>query len=207
MSRERVRDTWSAKRWFTVLAPAYFGNVEIGLTPADSSDKVIGRVMEATLYDITGDFSLIHVKLYFKIVSVSGETAQTEFYGHEFARDYLKSLVRRGTSKIDGIFDVTTKDGRALRVYPVAFTVNRVKTSQEKTIRKIMKEVVEKKAGQLNYGDFAQEIVLGKVASEIYNLARRIVPLRKCEIWKTKPIRVRAKTAETLQIEGAQTAT
>jgi len=206
MSRERVKDSWSAKKWFTVLAPTYFGNVEIGLTPADRPEKVIGRVMEATLYDITGDFSLIHVKLYFRIIDVSGEVAQTEFYGHEFTRDYLKSLVRRGTSKVDGIFDVVTKDGRALRVYPVAFTINRIKTSQEKIIRNVMGEVVEKKAEQLNYGEYAQEVVLGKIASEIYNLARKIVPLRKCEVWKTKPIKVRAKTVETLRAETQATA-
>ncbi|MEM3149362.1 MAG: hypothetical protein QXQ21_10740, partial [Candidatus Jordarchaeales archaeon] len=130
----------------------------------------------------------------------------TEFYGHEFTRDYLKSLVRRGTSKVDGIFDVVTKDGRALRVYPVAFTINRIKTSQEKIIRNVMGEVVEKKAEQLNYGEYAQEVVLGKIASEIYNLARKIVPLRKCEVWKTKPIKVRAKTVETLRAETQATA-
>ncbi|MEM1657686.1 MAG: 30S ribosomal protein S3ae [Candidatus Jordarchaeales archaeon] len=207
MSKERVKDKWITKKWFTVLAPAYFGNVEIGLTPADSPEKVIGRVIETTLYNITGDFSLIHVKIYFKIISVSGEVAQTEFYGHEFARDYLRSLIRRGTSKVDGIFDVTTKDGRALRVYPVAFTVNRIKTSQEKAIRKIMEEVVKRKAEQLNYGEFAQEAVLGKIASEIYNLAKKIVPLRKCEIWKTKPIKARAKIGEVSQVEEAQVAT
>ncbi len=198
-ARDRVRDTWSMKKWFTVLAPPYFGNVEIGLTPADSPEKVLGRVIETTLYDVTGDFSLVHVKLYFKIVNISGEMAETEFHGHEFTRDYLRSLVRRGTSKVNGIFDVTTKDGRVLRVYPVAFTVNRIKTSQEKVIRKMMKDVVESKAEQLNYGDFAQEVVLGKIASEIYNLARKIVPLRKCEVWKTKSIKVRARTLEMLQ--------
>ncbi|MHA1608358.1 MAG: 30S ribosomal protein S3ae [Candidatus Freyarchaeota archaeon] len=200
MSRkERVKDTWSTKKWFTVLAPPYFGNVEIGLTPANSPEKILGRVMETTLYDITGDFSLIHVKLYFKIINVSGDVAQTEFHGHEFARDFLRSLIRRGSSKVEGIFDVVTRDGRGLRVYPVAFTVNRIKTSQEKAIRKVMKEIVENKAKQLDYGDFAQEMVLGKVGSEIYNLARKIAPLRKCDVWKSKPIKLRTRVVEVGQ--------
>ncbi|MEM1798552.1 MAG: hypothetical protein QXX87_04940, partial [Candidatus Jordarchaeales archaeon] len=74
-------------------------------------------------------------------------------------------------------------------------------------IRKIMEEVVKRKAEQLNYGEFAQEAVLGKIASEIYNLAKKIVPLRKCEIWKTKPIKARAKIGEVSQVEEAQVAT
>jgi small subunit ribosomal protein S3Ae len=172
-----------------VVAPSYFGNAEIGSTPSDSDKKVIGRIVDASLYDLTGDFSLAHVKIYFRINEIKGNKAITTFKGHDIARDYLRSLVRRGSSRIASIFDVKTKDGYEFRVTTIAFSVGRARTSQEKIIRSLMKTITQKKAKELKLEGFAQEAVLGKIGSEIYNEAKKTLPLRKCEIVKTKLIR------------------
>ena len=184
-----MSSTWITKTWFNVVAPSYFGNVEIGLTPSSTDEKLIGRVIETSLYDLTGDFSLAHVKLYFRIKEIKGNNAVTSFKGHDFARDYLRSLVRRGSSRIAGIFDITTKDGYTLRATSIAFSVGRARTSQKKIIRSIMKEILEKKGKDLKFDSFVQEAVLGKIGSEIYNEAKKTLPLRKCEIVKTKLLR------------------
>ena len=185
MSR-RVRDKWRAKSWYTVISPPYFGNVELGLVPASEPEKLIGRVVELTLYDITNDFSHQYLKMYFQIIDVDGKTAKTIFKGHEYSRDYLRSLVRRRTTRVDGIFNVTTKDGYKLRVAVCAFTLTRIKTSQESAIRKIMQKIVDEKAAQLTFAEFVQEAVLGKIASDIYNEAKKIAPLRHVGVRKTK---------------------
>ncbi|MBS7620862.1 30S ribosomal protein S3ae [Candidatus Bathyarchaeota archaeon] len=186
MSLKKVRDKWRSKAWYTVVAPPYFGNVELGTIPADAPEKLIGRVMEATLYDITGDFSHQYLKLYFQITQVEGKTARTMFKGHEYSRDYLRSLVRRRTTKVDGIFNVSTKDGYRFRVAVCAFTLSRIKTSQEYAIRKIMAKIIEEKSAALTMDQFVQELVLGKIASDIYNEARKIVPLRHVGARKSK---------------------
>lgn len=186
MSTKKVRDRWRSKIWYTVVAPPYFGNVELGAIPADEPEKLIGRVMEVTLYDITGDFSHQYMKLYFQITQVEGKTARTMFKGHEYSRDYLRSLVRRRTTKVDGIFNVSTKDGYRFRVAVCAFTLTRIKTSQERAIRKIMAKIVEEKSAALTMDQFVQEMVLGKIASDIYNEARKIVPLRHVGVRKSK---------------------
>lgn len=186
MSTKKVRDKWRSKAWYTVVAPPYFGNVELGTIPADETEKLIGRVIEATLYDITGDFAHQYMKIYFQITSVEGKTARTMFKGHEYSRDYLRSLVRRRTTKVDGIFNVSTKDGYRLRVAVCAFTLSRIKTSQEEVIRKIMAKIVEEKSKALTMDQFVQEMVLGKIASDIYNEAKKVVPLRHVGVRKSK---------------------
>ncbi len=169
-----------------MVSPPYFGNVELGLVPASDPSKLIGRVVESTLYDITNDFSHQYLKMYFQITEVDGKTAKTIFKGHEYSRDYLRSLVRRRTTRVDGIFNVITKDGYKLRVSVCAFTLSRIKTSQEEAIRKIMQKIVEEKASQLTYDQFVQEAVLGKIASDIYNEAKKIAPLRHVGVRKSK---------------------
>jgi len=186
MSRSRTRDKWRRKEWFTVVSPPYFGGKELYIIPADKPEKLIGRIVDATLYDITDDFTHQTIKMYFQIIDVDGKMAKTIFKGHEYSRDFLRSLVRRRTTKVDGIFTITTADGYKLRVYAVAFTHKRIKTSQEKAIRKIMKEIIEKKAEELSFDKFVQEAVLGKIASDIYNEAKKIVPLRHVGIRKSK---------------------
>ena len=169
-----------------MVSPPYFGNVELGLVPASDPSKLIGRVVESTLYEITNDFSHQYLKMYFQITEVDGKTAKTIFKGHEYSRDYLRSLVRRRTTRVDGIFNVTTRDGYKLRVSVCAFTLSRIKTSQEEAIRKIMQKIVEEKASQLTYDQFVQEAVLGKIASDIYNEAKKIAPLRHVGVRKSK---------------------
>jgi small subunit ribosomal protein S3Ae len=183
---KKVRDKWRSKAWYTVLAPPYFGNVELGAVPADEQEKLVGRVIDSTLYDITNDFAHQYLKMYFQITEVEGKTAKTMFKGHEYSRDYLRSLVRRRTTKVDGLFNITTKDGYKLRVAISAFTLSRIKTSQEKAVRTIMEKIIKEKASSLTLDQFAQEMVLGKIASDIYNEAKKIVPLRHVGIRKSK---------------------
>jgi small subunit ribosomal protein S3Ae len=169
-----------------VMAPPYFGNVELGAIPSDEPEKLIGRIIDSTLYDVTNDFSHQYLKMYFQVKEIEGKTAQTIFKGHEYSRDYLRSLVRRRTTKVDGLFNVTTKDGYKLRLAASAFTLSRIRTTQEKAIRIIMSKIINEKAKALTLDQYAQEMVLGKIASDIYNEAKKVAPLRHVGIRDSK---------------------
>lgn len=185
---KRVRDKWRGKAWYMVVAPPFFGNVELGALPAEEPEQLIGRVVEATLYDITSDFSHQYLKMFFQINEIDGKTARTLFKGHEYSRDYLRSLVRRRTTKVDGLFNLTTKEGYKLRVAVSALTLSRINTSQEKLIRNMMGKTVNEKAAALTLDQFVQEMVLGKIASDVYNKAKKVAPLRHVGIRKSKLI-------------------
>jgi small subunit ribosomal protein S3Ae len=91
---------------------------------------------------------------------------------------------------MDGIFNATTKDQFSMRISVVAFTRDRIKASQEHGIRQMMKQIVDEKAAALNYEQLSQEIVLGKVGSDIYNLAKKIAPLRHVGVRKSKVVSI-----------------
>ena len=183
---KHVRDKWRGKSWYMVVAPSFFGNIELGSIPAQEDDQLIDRVVEATLYDITGDFSHHYLKMFFQINEIDGKSAKTLFKGHEYSRDYLRSLVRRRTTKVDGLFNLITKDGYKLRISVSALTLSRIKTSQEKIIRNMMEKTIKEKAAALSLDQFVQEMVLGKIASDIYNQAKLVAPLRHVGIRKSK---------------------
>ena len=180
-----------------VIAPSFFGNIELGSIPAQDEKMMIDRVVEATLYDITGDFSHHYLKMFFQINEIDGKSAKTLFKGHEYSRDYLRSLVRRRTTKVDGLFNLITKDGYKLRISVSALTLSRIKTSQEKIIRNMMEKTVKEKAVALTLDQFVQEMVLGKIASDIYNQAKLVAPLRHVGIRKSKLIAAPIKLPST----------
>ena len=185
MSRT-IRDKWRRKDWYDIILPRYFGETKVGETPSDDPDKVMGRVFETTLAAITGDFSQEYMKMYFQVNELEGHTARTVFKGHEYLRDYLRSLVRRRSTKVDGFFRVYTKDGYRVKIVVTAMTQRRIQTSQEFAIRQIMQEIVEEKAENLTYDQLAHEMVLGKLASDVYNRAKNVTSLRHIGVRKSE---------------------
>jgi len=199
----KVRDKWRAKEWYDVYSPSYFGELVVASVPVEDPGALVGRVVETTLYDITNDFAHQSIKLYFLIVNSKDHRAETILKSHEYATDYLRSLVRRGSTRMDGIFKVRTKDQFLTRVSVVAFTRDRIKGSQEHCIRQIMRQIIEERAAALNYDQLTHEAVLGKLGSDIYNLSKKIAPLRHVGGRKSKllsiPPGVVANPAEKLE--------
>ena len=184
----KVQDKWKMKGWYNINTPSYFGGISLGSAPSGDSNKMIDRVVEATLYDITGDFSQQHIKLFFQVITMKGNDAYTIFKGHEYSRDYLRSLVRRGSTRVDSIMNLKTKDMYNLRGAVVALSVLRIRAAQISSIRGIIRKILEEKASNLNFDQFVQEAVLGKIASDIYNEAKKICPLRHVGFRKSKLI-------------------
>lgn len=184
------RERWRVKKWYSILAPPSFGSVVVATTPADEPWKLLGRNTEVTLYDLTGDITQVHIHLYFQIWKVDGENAYTIFKGHELARDYVRSLTRRKSSRITAIFNVTTKDGYLLRLTVMAWTTYKCNTSQQHAIRKILMDVTSNIASTKTFDEFVVGIVFGDYVQQIFNEAKRIYPLRKVEFVKSKLIAV-----------------
>jgi small subunit ribosomal protein S3Ae len=182
----KVKDKWKAKQWVTVLASPSFGNAPIGRVPLTDVESPGGRVVETTLYDILKqDPQHYSFKLYFQIDRVEGATAYTILKGHEYSREYLRSLMRRGSSMSDFIKDYKTKDGYVVRVYCIALSQGRMNSSRKHGIRAVMDKIIAERAASLTYDQFVQETVLQKVASDVYNEAKKVTRLRHVGVRKT----------------------
>jgi small subunit ribosomal protein S3Ae len=183
----KVKDKWREKAWLEVIAPSSFGGVQIARIPATDANKAIGRVIQTTLYDLLKqDPSHYSIKVSFVVTKVEGNKAYTTFRGHEYSREYMRSLVRRGSSMVGLIKDFTSRDGYVLRIYLIAFTQGRINSSRKHKVREAADKVLKTRASELDYEQLVQEIVLNKTASEIFAAAKKINTLRHLGIRKTK---------------------
>jgi small subunit ribosomal protein S3Ae len=184
----KVKDRWKAKNWYNILAPPAFDNVTIADTLTDSPDSLINRVTGISLQDLTNDFRKSHITLFFKIHKVEETNAYTQFAGHTLTSDYLRRMIRRRRSKIEGVYDVTTRDGAVLRVKPFATTDKRIQNSQRKVVREAMKKTIDDQAKTSTLSEFVNSILDGKIGSDIYKNCKKLYPVKRIELYKTEVI-------------------
>jgi len=195
------------KEWYSLIAPSMFGKVKLAETPADDPAKVMGRTVEISLQEITNDIAKAHIKLIFKVIDVRGLEADTAFIGHSTTTDYVKRMARKHKSKIDGVFDVQTKDGKRIRVKPSAYTSKRLQASQKRAIRAIMKEVITTLANSSTFDEFVKYMLDGEIGRRTHKLTKPIYPIKRVEIHKSELLeipKVEVKKEEEIPEEGEE---
>ncbi|MDH3501992.1 MAG: 30S ribosomal protein S3ae [Nitrosopumilus sp.] len=196
----RVKDKWREKRWITVNAPDSFNNVPIAYVPITDDENALGRVIEVTLYDILkGDPSQHQYKIYFQINKVDGEKASTIFKRFEYSKEFLRSLVRRGSSKINFIIDIKTKDGYIFRIKVIALTHRQLNTSRKHALRLIVRDVINNTVPQMTIDQFVQATCYSKINSDIMAAFKKVIRVRHVGLEKVKLIRTAEKEITLLE--------
>jgi small subunit ribosomal protein S3Ae len=177
---------WKAKSWFKVYVPDNLGKAYIGDTISSDVETVKGRIMQSTLGEILNDYGKQHIKMRFKINEVTGDAAYTEFVGHEVTRDYLRSLVKRRSSRIDCMMMVVTKDNKKVRLTISVYTFARANIAQEHAIRKAIMTAVAAQAPAWDLTTLVNGIVSGEISRDLFKSVKAIYPTRRVEVIKSK---------------------
>lgn len=177
---------WKAKSWYKVYTPEVLGKTYIGDTIANDADSVIGRILQTTLGEIINDYAKQNVKVKFRIANVAGDSAYTEFLGHELTRDYMRSMIKRRTSRIDCHVPVMTKDGKKMDLTVTCFTLTRANLSQIHAIRGLISGMVAKLGSESEMNAIINGIVNGDISREVFKAVKPLFPIRRVEVIKSK---------------------
>ena len=132
------------------------------------------------------DYSKQNVTVKFKVNNIAGDAAYTSFTGHELARDFIRSMVKRRTSRIDCVVNFTSKDGWKVRAIVTCFTLTRADQSQQHEIRRILTNDVLNYGKENELGVFVNNIINGDLAKELFKQVKELHPIRRVEVIKTK---------------------
>ncbi|MFW9874667.1 MAG: 30S ribosomal protein S3ae [Candidatus Thorarchaeota archaeon] len=179
--------TFKDKFWYKIITPKIFNFKPIGEI-LGVEENVMGRTIETLLFNFTGKYSDISLKLKFKVNDVNNEARKCNaiFIGHQYTNDYIRSLIGRGSSKVQTILNLTTKDGYIFRLTTICTTLKRARNSQIVLIRKIMREILREFARSLNHEKFIAGIIYGEFQNQIQRVAKTIYPLTNCVVVKSK---------------------
>jgi len=196
----KIKDKWKEKRWVTVFAPESFNNIPIAYVPITSDKTAVGRVVEVTLFDILkGDPSQHQYKLFFQIDKVTEEKATTIFKRYEYAKEFLRSLIRRGSSRINFVIDTKTKDGYVFRIKILTLSHRELNTSRKHALRLEAKKQIERIVPQMTIDEFVQAACYGKINSDIMAATKKIIRVRHVGLEKVKLLRTSEEEVALLQ--------
>lgn len=173
------------KNWFTITAPALFNQKVLGEALAADPATIPGRIVSASLLELTGDPSRYYMRLFFKVKSFDGAAARTDYIGHETTRDFLARTVQLRTTRIDTNEVFQFKDGR-MRVKTVAITNRHVTEDVEKTIRSRIGKLLAAATGESSMDQFIESFMKGELQQSIHASINKLYPLRIFEIVKTR---------------------
>jgi len=196
----KIKDKWKENRWVTVLAPDSFNNVPVAYVPITSDKTAVGRVVEVTLFDILkGDPSQHQYKLFFQIDKVTEEKATTVFKRYEYAKEFLRSLIRRGSSRINFVIDTKTNDGYVFRIKILTLSHRELNTSRKRALRLEAKKQIEKIVPRMTIDEFAQAACYGKIGSDIMATTKKIIRVRHVGLEKVKLLKTSEEEIALLQ--------
>ena len=196
----KIKDKWKEKRWVTVLAPDSFNNIPVAYVPITNDKTAVGRVVEDTLFDILkGDPSQHQYKLFFQISKVTEEKATTVFKRYEYAKEFLRSLIRRGSSRINFIIDTKTKVGYLFRIKILTLSHRELNTSRKHALRLEAKKQIERIVPQMTIDEFVQAACYGKINSDIMATTKKIIRVRHVGLEKVKLLRTSEEEVALLQ--------
>ena len=174
-----------AKQWVALIAPDYLGSIELGKTPVDEPEKVVGRRITVNALEVipTNKF---YLKLFFKVMKLNGANAQTEFDGSECLRDYISRMVLRRVSRIDTVQDLVTKDGKKIRVKGLAVISRKARRNVQLTVKEIILQMIKGLVENSTLPEFVEKLFADEVKNRVLQEVRRIYPVRNFEIRKTQ---------------------
>jgi len=183
----KVKDKWKAKTWLNVFSASVFGNIPIASIPVNEPGNAVGRVVSSSLYDLfKDDPANNNIKLYFQIDKVEGDKAFTHVKRIEYVHEFLRGLIRRGSSIVELIKDYRTADGAGVRLYVNVFTQKTINTSKKRDIRKGVDQVLSAKVPSISFDQLVQIAVTGKLAESIGENIKKIERIKHVGIGKLK---------------------
>jgi len=203
--KKKIVDPFAKKDWYDIKAPVQFSQRQVGKTPVSrttgtkiASDALKGRIIEVSLADLQKDEDQAHRKILLRIEDVQASKCLTTFHGMDLTSDKLRSLVRKWQTLIEAHVDVKTTDGYLLRMFAIGFTKRRpnqikktsyAKTSQVRTIRKKMMDIMIREASTAELKDLVSKFIPEAIGKQIEKEAQGIYPLQHVYVRKVKVIK------------------
>ncbi len=177
------------KTWYSILSPESMGAKKITDTLSTDVKNLVGRTINVTLSDITGDFKHFHTTVKLKVKNVEDKKAITEYHGQSLITDKIARMVSRWKSRIDSIDDVKTKDGHVLRIKSLTISRRRVNTSVKSDLRNAVSKEITEYCKDKKLEEIVTDIFDNNLQKQVFHNVKGIYPLQGVEIRMTEVLK------------------
>lgn len=172
------------KEWYQLVAPGLFNKKKIGETLVGDPKEVVGRTVVKSLPELGGRPSKYYLRIKLKADQVKDKKIEMKYIGQKCLRDYISQMIRKGSSRIDNVVKVETKDGKKLVVKTIGISLKKTQTSTQESVRKKIGELIKKRIKKMDLNALVDSVIRDKFQVKLRKKVNKIYPLRKFEIRK-----------------------
>lgn len=170
------------KSWLSIYSPESMGHLFLGESNVYEKEELMGKTLNLNLATITNDMKKQNINVTFKVVGVAENKGQAQLVNYVLVSSYIKRLVRRSREKIEDSFLAKTKDGKVVRVKPIAITNADTFNSIITKIRLGMKALIKTALKERTYDEFVNDLISLKFQKEMKDKLNKIYPLKYIDI-------------------------
>jgi small subunit ribosomal protein S3Ae len=156
----------------------------VGETPAIDSKSIMGRNVQVSLSEISGDRNKYFVKLNFRISGVSGGKASTVFNGMETTRDYIYRMVRKRSQKVELIKELESADNWKVQLTVITILNRNTESTVKRKVREEVSRILEANAKKSSMDEIVSRILSTSLQKEIKKKVTKTYPVRFTEVSK-----------------------
>ncbi len=180
---------WKGKDWFNIIAPENFAGIFLAQTPTTDPKNIMGRNIEVSVSEITGDRHRDNMKMKFMVERIDGKNAHTRFNGFESVREHVMRMIRKRNMKVQIIFDSTTKDGWLLKITALSILNGKTTADIQRKARKMMVDMINETTGEVTINELIRKIINTQLQMQIKKTVSKIYPVRFFEIEKIRVLK------------------
>ncbi|MBI2666245.1 hypothetical protein HYX13_01395 [Candidatus Woesearchaeota archaeon] len=167
------------KFWFKIIAPAVFGQKEIGESYLPSAESGVGRMVDIALKEVTGNVKDQNAYLRFKIVSAKNGMLQAELAGYHLTPSSVRRAVKKSTNRIDHYFTGRLKDGKQVIVKCLLIPLRKIQRSLRSRLQRQLQDFVREEMRNNAADAFLSAVAYGKVQQAARKKLNKLYPLRE----------------------------
>jgi small subunit ribosomal protein S3Ae len=159
-----------------------FSQKAIAETPTTNPKTLIGRNVEVSLGDLTGQYGRDYYRLVFRVDGVDGKSVTTRFNGYSTLKEHIMRVVRKRSQKIEVVSDVQTRDSWKLQATSVAVLNRNTESAVQTKVRHFIADEMKKLAEASTIDNFVRQVTSGGLQRDIKKRGCKIYPVRFFEI-------------------------
>jgi ribosomal protein S3AE len=175
---KKVDVTLKKKKWFPILSPLILGEKEVGETFLEELETAVGRTIDVNLMQVTGDMKSQNISVKFEVTEAKDQKIFTRITEFTYLPSSVKRLIRRKMTRLDDSVVAVTKDGKMVRIKPMASTRSKVSSSVERALRAVLRQEVIDAVTRTPYDELFVGVIKNRIQNEIKAKLSKVYPIK-----------------------------
>ncbi len=170
------------KRWYPILGPKLFNNMQIGESLAEEPQQLKDKIITCNLMSLTRDPRKQNAQMKFRVKEIKDNKAHTEVFEYSILQAHIKRLTRKMKGRVLDSFEVTSSDGVKFRLKPMILIRADASKMTKTAIRKQAQDLFTEQIKKETFKKFTQDMLTEKMQKDIARQLKKIHPVRSCKI-------------------------